>query len=180
MLAFCYDRALDFSTTDVKAYKAKVEGGVVKLTKVSDGIVPANTGVILAADENSYEIPVATTDATTNFSDNGMVGVTQRTQVLWNPSADVYNYILQSGEFKKASNGYLKPNRAYLSTSYNVSATSAREYLEISFEDDDVTGVENVNRSTITNNQFYDLQGRKVEQPQKGMYIVNGKKVIIK
>lgn len=181
MLAFCYDRALDFSTTDVKAYKAKVEGGVVKLTKVSDGIVPANTGVILAATaETNYEIPVATADATTDFSDNEMVGVTQRTQVLWNPSTDVYNYILQSGEFKKASNGYLKPNRAYLSTSYNVSATSAREYLEISFEDDDVTGVENVNRSTITNNQFYDLQGRKVEQPQKGLYIVNGKKVIIK
>ena len=180
MLAFCYDRALDFSTTDVKAYKAKVEGGVVKLTKVSDGIVPANTGVILAADQNDYEIPVATADATTDFSDNEMVGVTQRTQVLWNPSTDVYNYILQSGEFKKASNGYLKPNRAYLSTSYNVTATSAREYLEISFEEDDVTGVENVNRSTITNNQFYDLQGRKVEQPQKGLYIVNGKKVIVK
>ena len=38
---------------DVKAYKAKVEGGVVKLTKVSDGIVPANTGVILAADTDA-------------------------------------------------------------------------------------------------------------------------------
>ena len=180
MLAFCYDRALDFSTTDVKAYKAKVEGEVVKLTKVSDGIVPANTGVILAADQNDYEIPVATADATTDFSDNEMVGVTQRTQVLWNPSTGVYNYILQSGEFKKASNGYLKPNRAYLSTSYDVSSTSARDYLEISFEDDDVTGVENINREAITSDQFFDLQGRKVEQPQKGLYIVNGKKVIIK
>ena len=181
MLAFCYDRALDFSTTDVKAYKAKVEGGVVKLTKVSDGIVPANTGVILAADQNDYEIPVATADATTDFSDNDMVGVTQRTQVLWNPSADVYNYILQGGEFKKASNGYLKPNRAYLSTSYNVSAASAREYLEISFEEDDVTGIDaTLVNSEKVNSDIYDLQGRKVEQPQKGMYIVNGKKVIIK
>ena len=181
MLAFCYDRALDFSTTDVKAYKAKVEGGVVKLTKVSDGIVPANTGVILAADQNDYEIPVATADATTDFSDNEMVGVTQRTQVLWNPSTDVYNYILQSGEFKKASNGYLKPNRAYLSTSYNVSATSAREYLEISFEDDDVTGIDaTLVNSEKVNSDIYDLQGRKVAQPTKGLYIVNGRKVIVK
>ena len=181
MLAFCYDRALDFRTTDVKAYKAKVEGGVVKLTKVSDGIVPASTGVILAADKNDYEIPVATADATTDFSDNEMVGVTQRTQVLWNPSTDVYNYILQSGEFKKASNGYLKPNRAYLSTSYNVTATSAREYLEISFEDDDVTGIDaTLVNSEKVNSDIYDLQGRKVAQPTKGLYIVNGRKVIVK
>lgn len=181
MLAFCYDRALDFRATDVKAYKAKVEGGVVKLTKVSDGIVPASTGVILAADQNDYEIPVATADATTDFSDNEMVGVTQRTQVLWNPSTDVYNYILQGGEFKKASTGFLKANRAYLSTSYNVSAASAREYLEISFEDDDVTGIDaTLVNSEKVNSDIYDLQGRKVAQPTKGLYIVNGRKVIVK
>ena len=29
-------------------------------------------------------------------------------------------------------------------------------------------------------NEYFDLQGRKVAQPQKGLYIVNGKKVIIK
>jgi hypothetical protein len=179
MLAFCYDRALDFSTTDVKAYKAKVEGGVVKLTKVSDGIVPANTGVILAADENSYEIPVATTDATTNFSDNEMVGLLVRTQVFWNPSTDVYNYILQGGEFKKASTGFLKANRAYLSTSYNVTAT-ARDYMEIVFEDEPtaIRGIEN--GELRMENSFYDLQGRKVAQPTKGLYIVNGKKVNVK
>ena len=180
LAGFCSEYKHDFSGTGLFAYKAKVSGDKVVLTKIVDGIVPANTGVILNGDANDYDLPITTADATTDFSDNEMVGVTQRTQVLWNPSTDVYNYILQSGEFKKASNGYLKPNRAYLSTSYNVTATSAREYLEISFEDDDVTGVENVNRSTITNNQFYDLQGRKVEQPQKGLYIVNGKKVIVK
>lgn len=179
LVGFCSEYKLDFSATGLSAYKAKVNGGKVVLTKVADGIVPANTGVILNGVADDYNLPITTADATTDFSDNEMVGVTQRTQVLWNPLADVYNYILQSGEFKKASNGYLKPNRAYLSTSYDVTA-NAREYLEISFEDDDVTGVENVNRSTITNNQFYDLQGRKVEQPAKGLYIVNGHKVVIK
>lgn len=180
LAGFCSEYKLDFSGTGLSAYKAKVSGNKVVLTKIADGIVPANMGVILNGDADDYDLPITTADATTDFSDNEMVGVTQRTQVLWSPSTGVYNYILQSGEFKKASNGYLKPNRAYLSTSYNVSATSARDYLEISFEDDDVTGVENINREAITSDQFFDLQGRKVEQPQKGLYIVNGKKVIIK
>ena len=180
MLAFCYDRALDFSTTDVKAYKAKVEGGQVKLTKISDGIVPANTGIVLAADENSYEIPVATSDPSISFSDNEMVGLLVRTQVFWNPSTDVYNYILQGGEFKKASTGFLKANRAYLSTSYNVTAAGARDYMEIVFEDEPtaIRGIEN--GELRMENSFYDLQGRKVAQPTKGLYIVNGKKVVVK
>ena len=180
MLAFCYDRALDFSTTDVKAYKAKVEGGQVKLTKISDGIVPANTGIVLAADENSYEIPVATSDPSISFSDNEMVGLLVRTQVFWNPSTDVYNYILQGGEFKKASTGFLKANRAYLSTSYNVTAAGARDYMEIVFEDEPtaIRGIEN--GELRMENSFYDLQGRKVAQPTKGLYIVNGKKVNVK
>jgi hypothetical protein len=178
---FCSEYKLDFSKTGLSAYKAKVSGDKVVLTKIVDGIVPANTGVILNGDANDYDLPITTADATTDFSDNEMVGVTQRTQVLWNPSTDVYNYILQGGEFKKASNGYLKPNRAYLSTSYDVSAASAREYLEISFEDDDVTGIDaTLVNSEKVNSDIYDLQGRKVAQPTKGLYIVNGRKVIVK
>lgn len=180
MLAFCYDRALDFSTTDVKAYKAKVDGGQVKLTKISDGIVPANTGIVLAADENSYEIPVATSDPSISFSDNEMVGLLVRTQVFWNPSTDVYNYILQGGEFKKASTGFLKANRAYLSTSYDVTVTSARDYMEIVFEDEP-TGIADVrSKMADVRGDVYDLQGRKVNNPKSGLYIVNGRKVYIK
>jgi hypothetical protein len=50
----------------------------------------------------------------------------------------------------------------------------------MSFDDDETTGVESINRETITNNQFFDLQGRKVAQPTKGLYIVNGKKVVVR
>ena len=47
-------------------------------------------------------------------------------------------------------------------------------------ESAETTGINNVNRETITNNRYYDLQGRKVAQPTKGLYIVNGRKVVIK
>jgi hypothetical protein len=41
-------------------------------------------------------------------------------------------------------------------------------------------GIKDINRETITNNQFYDLAGQRVAQPTKGVYIVNGKKLIFK
>jgi hypothetical protein len=40
--------------------------------------------------------------------------------------------------------------------------------------------IQDINRETITNNRYYDLQGRKVTNPTKGLYIVNGKTVVIK
>ena len=44
----------------------------------------------------------------------------------------------------------------------------------------ETTGISDVNRETITNNRYFDLQGRSVAQPTKGLYIVNGKKVVVK
>ena len=178
LAGYCSGYKLDFSGTGLTAYKAKVEGNKVKLTAVADGIVPAGEGVILNGDAAEYDIPISTADVTTDFSDNEMVGVTQRTQVLWNPSDGVYNYILQNGEFNKATTGYLKPNRAYLSTSYDVTAAGARE-LQIVFEDE-TTGINSIENSQSSIENCFDLQGRKVTRPTKGLYIVNGKKVIIK
>ena len=42
------------------------------------------------------------------------------------------------------------------------------------------TDIINVNRETITNNRYYTLDGREVEHPTKGIYILNGKKVVVK
>ena len=42
------------------------------------------------------------------------------------------------------------------------------------------TGVENVKAESGKVEDIYDLQGRKVDTPSKGLYIINGKKVLIK
>ena len=44
---------------------------------------------------------------------------------------------------------------------------------------DATTGIQNV-ENTIVDNKYYDLQGRVVENPSNGLYIINGKKVVIK
>ncbi len=175
--SYCSSNSLDFSETDVKAYKAKVDKNKVVLTQVD--YVPANTGVILyCATAKDYDVPVISNAAA--VSDNEMVGVTQRTQVLWNPSEGVYNYILQSGNFKKASDGYLKPNRAYLSTSYNVEGAGAKP-LTIIFAEEETTGIsEELRVKSEESSSAYNLSGQKVGKEYKGIVIVNGKKVIRK
>ena len=46
---------------------------------------------------------------------------------------------------------------------------------------DDVTAIKGVSSvPAATDNTYYDLQGRRVENPGRGLYILNGKKVIIR
>ena len=61
---------------------------------------------------------------------------------------------------------------------FTYSATPAPELNFVI--DGETTGIENVNRETINNNRYFNLNGQRVAQPTKGLYIVNGKKVIVK
>ena len=56
----------------------------------------------------------------------------------------------------------------------------AGENWTLKVEEATGTGIVNMNHETITNNQYYTLDGRRVENPTKGLYIVNGKKVVVK
>ena len=44
----------------------------------------------------------------------------------------------------------------------------------------DFTGIDDVKEQTVENNVIYDLQGRVVDNPTKGVYIINGNKVLVK
>ncbi len=184
---YCSDEGLDFSGTGAKVYKAKVTGSSVKLTEITGGIVPANTGVMVykdvAATEN-LSVPVTLTDAT--VTDNELVGITEETTVPWTADGK-YNYILQkqggdeTPKFYKATGKKLVANRAYLSTTYNVASGRGLDIVFEGEEEGDVTGVASVAKPQTTNKHCYDLQGRQVMQPtQKGLYIVNGKKYVVK
>lgn len=69
----------------------------------------------------------------------------------------------------------VNPFRGYI----KVTGTSLGRSLEINTGDDDVTAIKNIKVGT-EDNVYYDLQGRRVLYPKKGIYIVNGKKVILK
>lgn len=183
---FCYARELSVDGTAVTAYTASAngEGNAVTLTKISDGIIPANTGVILFAESaGNYEINVSETGKGA-IAGNELVGVTTRTQIP-ETSAGMYNYIFsKKGDvigFYRASGAYLLPNRAYLSTSTKGDA-AAREFMAIMFDEGETTSLREVRGlKADVRGEFYNLNGQRVATPVKGnIYIVNGKKVMFK
>ena len=70
-------------------------------------------------------------------------------------------------------------NKAYI-TLDEIKVVGARAMNFISF-DDEATGINSVNRETVNNNgEYFNLAGQRVAQPTKGLYIVNGKKIVIR
>ena len=88
--------------------------------------------------------------------------------------ADTY-YGLSGNTFKKVNAGTVPAGKALLPAS---EVSGARE---LTFVFDEATGISTMhNTQCIMHNDFYNLAGQKVANPSKGLYIMNGKKVIIK
>jgi len=87
------------------------------------------------------------------------------------------SYFFSSNKLYKASGSgnSIKPFRAYFT--YN-GAGAARDLNFII--DGETTSVRSIDNGQLTIDNYYDLQGRKVTQPTKGLYIVNGRKVVVK
>ena len=84
------------------------------------------------------------------------------------------------GFYKVKSNVTNIPgNKAFLVLT-NAEAQAKSFVLE--FEDGSTTGIESIesSKNSTEDGVYYDLQGRRVENPTRGVYIVNGKKVVIK
>ena len=148
---------------------------------VDVGIAEQNL-VGVAAGLAKTDIPVVASASA--VTENELIGVTSRTLVEWETGGDgKYNYILQQGAFKKAAaGGYLKANRAYLHTAYNVTSPGAHD-LEMVFdgEQGDVTGIKNLISTTSKGEGVaYNLAGQRVNASHKGIVIVNGKKYLNK
>ena len=94
------------------------------------------------------------------------------------------SYILKDGVWKK-SNGSAKvnANRAYLTlTSDLVVPAAAPGMIIMDISGSEVTGIETVHGEglVVNDSDIYDLSGRKVSQPTKGIYVKNGKKYVVK
>ena len=172
--------ARDFSATGITVYTAKATGTSVQLTEVTDGIVPANTGVVLYSESEVTEVVPMVTTTKTTLEDNEMVANVSGAKVAKAGEDGKTNYILSNetdgvGFYLAVEGGaYLPANRAYLSTTATASTAPF-----LGFDGNETTAIENIQRSTLNAQQYYDLSGRRVEHPTKGLYIVNGKKVLV-
>ena len=171
---------LDFSATSIEAYKVKVnEKGKATLTKVDN--VPVGTPVLLYKDGGATEnIPVMTGAAA--VTDNDLVAGTGA--AVATTDGEYTNMILNNvgGNigFYFAAGQTVAANRAYLHFATSLAPEASSRMVMVFGEE--TTGISDTtrlnNKEEITN--IYNLSGQRVAQPTKGLYIVNGKKVIIK
>lgn len=158
-------------------------------------IVTAREGNVLTVEEIEYipeNVPVLLQNAKfvegpftaeaydgeiLEFDTNLLRGVATATDVTSlstsNANADIY--VLYNGEFVKSTSGTIPANRAYLPIAKEQNA-GAR--LSIAFGNEE-TGISSV-AAVKTDNVFFNLGGQRIAQPTKGLYIVNGKKVVLK
>lgn len=167
--------------TAVKAYYASAAAGdVLNLTEITGGIIPANQGVIL---QNTSETEAAinltiTTDEATTLDGNRLEGVTAKREGY----AVKSNYVLADGKkgigFYKANFTAITANKAYLPVTNVQNAQGVM--MAFSFGDE-VTGIDNVNAAAPAAKKYYDLQGRRVLYPAKGIFVTeDGQKVLFK
>lgn len=180
---FASPYALNLATLPegLTAYKAKVEGTTVKFTQVTEA-VQGNTGLLLKGTASApYSIPVVAEGNDIAESNEFLVNVEG---TIFTGDEACYYFAMKAGSnpllfaLFNPSNVAVPSSKAYLKVlKADYDASGAR--LNFVF-DDVVTGIRTIDNQTIDNSSVYDLQGRRVANPARGLYIVNGKKVVIK
>lgn len=170
---YCSEYPLDFTDYKSANYSAwqitDINSSTNEITfSQIKGKVKGGTGIFLMGQSNG-NILLTSSDCSIGLDDNLLEGTLVPTYV----AANTY-YGLSGNNFVKINAGIVPAGKAILDASW-VSASR----LSFVFEDEP-SGINNVNHEAITDNRYYDLQGRRVMQPTKGLYIVNGKKILAK
>lgn len=180
---FSCDRALDFTDCDVKAYIATGFNNAINYALLEEiQVVPAGTGVMLIAEVGeTYKIPYAEEPTGSNLFVDFFVAALQG--MALSPAgqdAATIDYV-----YDAALNGFtpvpeegiqLPAQSAYLQLPASEVISDAVIRVGILDNADAITNV----KLNAGENAIFDLQGRRVSQTTKGIYIVNGKKIAVK
>lgn len=162
---------------EVKCYViSRIEGETVVLEQV-EGTLPANTGVIVEALEGEYTFVPTKETATVSSNLDGTIKneyITKEAYVLGldeNDKVGLYKAVMAGGVFLNNA------NKAYLPASEVPEAVQGANGFKFRFETTGIEGVSAVKGEKV----IFDLAGRKLnDMSAPGIYIVNGKKVMVK
>ena len=148
------------------------EMGVLTLTTVDTPVVPANTPVVV-------QIPMAIEMPVSGIYVKGTPTVGLLTGVYEDTPAPLGSYVLQNIDDKigfyyvAQAQPTVKANRCYLT----APAAGVKAFF---FNADDATAIESVENAANVETPVYNLAGQRIQKMQKGINIVNGKKVLVK
>jgi hypothetical protein len=170
---FSSDKNVDFSANEgLTVYTATENETSVTLNEVSKK-VPANTPVVLKGAAGSYlgAVIASADDLGANdlhISDGETATAEANIYVLANKTSNGVGF------YKWAGTSSLSAGKIYLK------AETSNNAPFLGFDGEGTTGISSVERGALSVEGCYTLDGRRVAQPTKGLYIVNGKKVVIK
>lgn len=143
----------------------KANGGIT-LTETS--VIPANTPVILSSEAAVTKIVAGIpTDGTPAYG--VLVGTYETTE------APVGSYVLQNHEGKVGFYKVTIPVSIDANRCYLVSTSEAKAFY---LEEEDATAINGINAEGTNSNAIYNIAGQRVNKAGKGIYIVDGKKVL--
>ena len=165
--------ALDFSAeSGLTVYTATVNAAKMKVSlhEVTSKKIPANTAVVLHGTQGTY------TGSIVETAEN-LVGNDLKVATSEMSGAEHSIYVLNKkngvlGFYKLSNTGKLEAGKAYLTL--NASAPM------LTFTADEATSVGHARSSVKTDSLYFTLDGRRVMYPSRGVFIHNGRKVVIK
>ena len=171
---------LDFSSVEgLTAYAAKYDEtkDAVALTPVTR--VAAHQGLILKGKAGTTYTLSILESRPTGVVIVGYNQLVDCVDAVWSSNRDK-DYFLHNGEFVKSTNdGWALPGKSYLRITggrTNKSDSPLRVYV-----DNTATAINGItNNPVVKDEAYYNLQGVKVQRPQHGVFIHNGKKVVLK
>ena len=180
----------------VEVYTAsEIEGDRLMMNLVEGGVLPANTGVLVRASDGAHTFNYIKTEVP-EIADNLFSGSvtaeyidvpSNKTAFVLSSSVDgnvgMYLAKLTDGQFlNNANKAYLLLSKDKLGISEDEVDTSiGGMQLSLRFDFNGSTGIDGVQTETSVQGAIYDLYGRKLQSaPTKGLYIINGKKVLVK
>ena len=159
----------------VTAYYATKDGEYVNLNTINkDVAIPANTGVILVSENNGNAVMLPAAGETAADVTGNLMGHSAGANKNMN---DISNaYLLTNGSqgvgFYRCTGGTLAANKSYLQLDGSLQTVRIRL-------GNNATGIEStIEKDTQDSIVIYDIMGRRVKNLGKGIYIVNGKKII--
>lgn len=169
-----YDSSENFKADEgIKVYIVKIVGDALVLEQVADRIINKGQGVLLKSTTENVSLAYSEAESSADYSGNSLLGTDVE---ITNPGNA---YVLNSktaglGFYKLSATGKILANKAYLVNN----SGDARSFM--AFDDETVTGIKSVEQSRLSSDGVFNLKGQRVSHPSKGLYVVNGKKVMIK
>lgn len=179
---FSCDQAINLEgIEEVKAYIATSFNKAINYAILEQvERIPVGVGVLLVAEPGqTYTLPYHNFNEMPVYDNNLFVGVLEDTTVFPSEDGGIYNYVLGEGNnfvaVASAEGVQIPAKSAYLKMTFDGEEAPA----QFNFGFDITDGITSV-KMNANDGAIYDMQGRRVSQPAKGIYIVNGKKVAVK